>query len=556
MNRLLLIALALLATQARAFEQNDPLGFQGAMGLAPSTTLSAPAQVQPPQPQMQQASAVDYADNMNSNVFGAKLFTGSFTQQGAMQFNPDYLISSGDQIQVRLWGGFNFDSVLTVDPQGNLFLPQLGPVNVRGVRNQELQKIVEDAVRRVFKSNVFSYASLAAAQPVRVFVGGYVNRPGLFNGTSMDSVLHYLDLAGGIDLERGSYLDIQIKRGDQVRANLNLYDFLLLGRIPLTQLSDGDVIFVAPRNRTVKVSGYAENAKQFEFKEEKLALGGLIGLAKPLAKATHVRIVRNTGTTRNVEYYPLEKALEVFISNGDEVEFTADKKPGTITVRVEGEHQSAQEYTLPYGSLIGDLLKHIQYTERSDRESIQLFRTSVRDRQKALLLTSLQSLESTALTARSGTTPEAQLRKIEADMILQWVERAKKIEPRGQVLIAQADNRDSLLLENGDIIRIPARDGLVLVSGEVLFPNAIAFDKGLDLDEYIERAGGYTQNADYNRIVIAHRDGSFEQGNGDIRPGDEVLVLPRVDVKSRQIWTELVQIIYQIAVSAKIVFRL
>jgi protein involved in polysaccharide export with SLBB domain len=546
----------LLVTQAAAFEQNDPLGLQGAVGLTAAAVPAAPAQSPPAPPPAQPVQPADYAANMNSDVFGAQLFTGSFTQQGAMQFNPDYLIASGDQIQVRLWGGFNFDSVLTVDPQGNLFLPQLGPVKVRGIRNQELQQTVENAVRRVFKSNVFSYASLAAAQPVRVFVGGYVKRPGLYNGTSMDSVLHYLDLAGGIDLERGSYLDVQIKRGEQVRSTLNLYDFLLAGRIPLTQLADGDVIFVSPRNNTVKVSGFAENAKRFEFKDENLSLGDLMVLAKPLAKATHVRIVRNTGMVRNVEYFPLEKAREVFIANGDEVEFTADKKPGTITVRVEGEHQSPQEYTLPYGSRIGDLLKQVQYTERSDRDSIQLFRTSVRDRQKALLMTSLKSLESAALTARSGTNPEAQLRRTEADMVLQWVDRARKIEPSGQVLIAQADNRDSLLLENGDVIRIPARDGLVLVSGEVLFPNAIAFDRGLDLEEYIERAGGYTQNADNTRIVIAHRDGSFEQGDGDIRPGDEVLVLPKVDVKSRQIWTELVQIIYQIAVSAKIVFRL
>jgi len=556
MNRYILLIAMLLVTQAAAFEQNDPLGLQGAVGLTAAAVPAAPAQSPPAPPPAQPVQPADYAANMNSDVFGAQLFTGSFTQQGAMQFNPDYLIASGDQIQVRLWGGFNFDSVLTVDPQGNLFLPQLGPVKVRGIRNQELQQTVENAVRRVFKSNVFSYASLAAAQPVRVFVGGYVKRPGLYNGTSMDSVLHYLDLAGGIDLERGSYLDVQIKRGEQVRSTLNLYDFLLAGRIPLTQLADGDVIFVSPRNNTVKVSGFAENAKRFEFKDENLSLGDLMVLAKPLAKATHVRIVRNTGMVRNVEYFPLEKAREVFIANGDEVEFTADKKPGTITVRVEGEHQSPQEYTLPYGSRIGDLLKQVQYTERSDRDSIQLFRTSVRDRQKALLMTSLKSLESAALTARSGTNPEAQLRRTEADMVLQWVDRARKIEPSGQVLIAQADNRDSLLLENGDVIRIPARDGLVLVSGEVLFPNAIAFDRGLDLEEYIERAGGYTQNADNTRIVIAHRDGSFEQGDGDIRPGDEVLVLPKVDVKSRQIWTELVQIIYQIAVSAKIVFRL
>jgi len=130
------------------------------------------------------------------------------------------------------------------------------------------------------------------------------------------------------------------------------------------------------------------------------------------------------------------------------------------------------------------------------------------------------------------------------------------IEPSGQVLIAQASKRDELLLENGDILRIPTKDGLVLVSGEVLFPNAIAFDSSLDLDDYLDKAGGYTQNADASRIVIAHRDGSFAENEGAIRSGDEVLVLPKIDVKSRQIWKEMTQVIYQIAVSAKIVFGL
>ncbi len=547
----ILISMLLCSMQALAIDNTDPLGIQGALGLTPSTTLTLPAAAPRTQAPAQPPQAA-----LPSDVFGAHLFTGNFAQQGAMQFNPDYLISSGDQIQIRLWGGFTFDSVLTVDPQGNLFLPQVGPVRVMGVSNRELQQTVEQAVRQIFKANVFSYASLAAAQPVRVFVGGNVKRPGLYNGTSMDSVLHYLDVAGGIDPERGSFLDVQVKRGETIRARLDLYQFLLAGQIPMVQLADGDVIFVSTRANTVKVNGFAENAKRFEFKDERIALAALLRLAKPLPKATHVRIIRNTGTVHNVEYFALDKAGEITVGNGDEVEFTSDKKPGTITVRVEGEHQSVQEYTLPYGARIGELLKQVQFTERSDRESVQLFRLSVKERQKQLLQSSLNSLESAALTARSGTNAEAQIRKTEADLVLQWVERARKIEPAGQVLIAQANNRDALLLENGDIIKIPARDGLVLVSGEVLFPNAIAYEKRFDLDDYIERAGGYTQNADNSRVLIMHRDGSFEQGDGTLRAGDELLVLPKVDVKSRQIWTEMVQIVYQIAVSARIVFGL
>ncbi|HEY9578242.1 MAG TPA: polysaccharide biosynthesis/export family protein [Rhizorhapis sp.] len=521
------------------------------------------AQVQPETPQ-----SFDYSANLKSDVFGANLFTGAFARQAATQFNPDYMISIGDNIQVRLWGAFQFQASLTVDPQGNIFLPNVGPIHLLGVRNKELQKVVDGAVSRVFRSNVFSYASLASAQPVRVFVGGFVHRPGAYAGTSMDSILHYIDQAGGIDPDRGSFLDIEVKRGSTVRAKLNLYDFLLRGEMPQIQLSDGDVIFVGPRESTIKVSGLAENAKRFEFSGGQMPMSELIALAKPLALATHARVIRNTGVIRNVEYYPLSQAANVILQDGDELEFTADKRLGSITVRVEGEHESPQEYVLPYGTHLGDLLSKISYSERSARTNLQLFRQSVKERQRALLETSLRSLETAALTARSGTSDEARLRQQEADLILRWVDRAKKIEPSGQVVISQSDEIGDLLLENGDIIRVPVKDGLVLVSGEVLFPNAIAFDNNMSVGDYINRAGGFTNNANGARIIVKRQDGSFARAEDDtrmlqfgskkspIQQGDEILVLPKIDVKSRQIFKEMTQILYQIAVSAGVVLGL
>ena len=509
-----------------------------------------------------QQSAVSTA-NRNSQVFGASLFTGAFARQGPTQFNPDYLMAIGDSVRLRLWGSAIFDNVLMVDPQGNIFIPAVGPVKILGVRNQDLESVIEKAVHRVYRANVYSYASLSEAQPVRVYVGGFVNRPGLYNGTSMDSLLHYLDQAGGIDLERGSFLNIQVKRGAQIRTNMNLYDFLLEGKIPQVQLADGDIIFVSPRQKTVTVSGLAENAKRFEFSGAELNGADLIKLAKPFPVATHVRVTRNTGTIRNLEYYPLDQAVSLQLIDGDELAFTADKRPGTITVRVEGEHQSSQEHQLPYGTRIGELLKRIEYSDRSDVANLQLFRLSVKDRQKQVLQTSLKSLEAAALTARSGTNDESILRANEASLILQWVERAKEIEPSGQVQIAQASLRDELLLENGDTVRVPVKDGLVLVGGEVMFPNTLPFESELSAHDYIERAGGFTQNADASKVIIAHRDGSFVESTEGffsrapkVRPGDHILVLPKIDVKSRQIAKEMTTMLFQLALMAGVVFRM
>src|SRR3546814_14636602 len=86
----------------------------------------------------------------------------------------------------------------------------------------------------------------------------------------------------------------------------------------------------------------------------------------------------------------------------------------------------------------------------SARTNLQLFRQSVKERQRALLETSLRSLETAALTARSGTSDEARLRQQEADLILRWVDRATKIEPSGQVVISQSDEIGDLLLANGE----------------------------------------------------------------------------------------------------------
>jgi protein involved in polysaccharide export with SLBB domain len=326
----------------------------------------------------------------------------------------------------------------------------------------------------------------------------------------------------------------------------------------LIQLADGDVIFISPRQNTVVVSGEAKIAKRFEFQSSGLTIAQLSQLVKPSSRATHIRITRNSGIIKNIDYYTLADANEVEIHNGDAVEFTADKKPGTISVRVEGEHLSPQEYVLPYGARIGELLQKIKFSERSDTASMQLYRESVKERQKIKLAASLKTLESSVLTARSSSSDESAIRKEEAARVLQWVERAKSIEPTGQVLIAQADNRDGLLLENGDIIKVPARDGLVLVAGEVLFPNSIAYDESLQLQDYVNLAGGYTQNADDSRILILHRDGNVEDGSAssELRAGDGIMVMPQVDAKLFQVSKEFIQILFQIGIAASVLLLL
>lgn len=504
------------------------------------------------------ARLVDYEANAASNVFGAQLFTGSFSKAAAATFNPDYTVSIGDTIRLRMWGGYDFDGTLTVDPQGAIFLPHRGPLRIVGTRNRDLQATVSAALRKVFSEKVAIYASLQSGQPVRVYVTGFVRHPGMYEGTGGDSVLKYLDLAGGIDPDRGTFLDVQVKRGAETRAHIDLYRFLTSGLIDTPQLVDGDLVFVGPRHNVVAVEGLASNARLFEFGGTSESLAALVELARPDPRSTNVRITRSHGEVQNVEYYAVSQAPSLQIYPGDVVAFTADKQRGTITVRVEGEHRGPREYVVPYGTDLARLMKGVQPSTRSNFANLQLFRASVREKQAKLLSESLIQLQNSALTARSGTNEEAQLREREAALVLQWVDKARSIEPRGQIVVGSGPNWKDVVLENGDVVNVPPRDGMVLVGGEVLFPNTMVYQPGLRLNDYIQLAGGYTQNADSSRTVIAHEDGTFvdSRHSNDVRVGDQILVLPKVDFKTRQFAKDVFTVLYQIAISAKVAIGL
>lgn len=538
------LAVALAST---AMAQNPPRSPAG--GSAPPAA-AAPAALAAPMP-------ADPSTATKPLVFGSQMFSGRFASEAFSGFNPEYRIAVGDRLLVRMWGAFEHDAGHVVDAQGNVFLPNVGPVRVLGVRNAELNTQVETQVKRVFRANVGVYASLEAAQPVKIYVTGFVRAPGLYGGLSSDSILYYLDRAGGIDPDRGSYLQVDVLRNGVLRHTVNLYRFLLNGLLDPMQLQDGDTLVVPPRKHTVMVGGEVLNPYIFEFDKGRIVASELLASARPRPGATHLSIVRKVGAQTRSEYHPIAAANDVQILDGDEVYVTSDKYPGTILVRIEGAHLGERTVVLPYGAKLSDALARVRAAPQANMDALQLFRRSVAERQRALMESSLRSLETYALTSRSSTTEEATLRRTEGQQILEFIERARRVQPRGQVVLARTPDAGDTLLEDGDVLRVPERSNLIMVSGEVLFPNALVFDKGADLETYVERAGGYTQGADLARVVVMRQDGSVVLAN-DVRlqPGDEIMALPKVESKNIEIARGITQIVYQIAVAARIALGL
>ncbi|WP_444939907.1 SLBB domain-containing protein [Microbulbifer sp. ZKSA004] len=490
-------------------------------------------------------------------VFGESLFQGAFKDQPYSGFNPDYRISVGDQVNLQLWGAYNFSASLPVDPKGNIFVPEVGPVHVAGVKNGELNNFVLRHVKRVFKNNVQAYANLEASQPVKVFVTGYVNSPGLYNGFSSDSILYYLDSAGGINELSGSFVNIKVMRqGKEIQA-VNLYKFLVDGDMPALQLRNGDVVVVGARNGSVTVNGAVQKEAQLEFVGPYTQLGEVLLVTKPAPQANFARITQVINGIQKAEYMPLASAMTTRLYPGAHVELVQDNDIESISIRVSGELDGPATYVLPYGAKLSELLNQLSFRNNADRDSIQLYRKSVADKQRVALDRSLDALQMEVLTRQPNTDLEKSAQKDNAAMIQNFIKQARKAEPRGQVVIAKNPNSANMLLEDGDELVVPLKSSTVSIVGEVIFPTSLVYSKNRTLEDYIELAGGFANNANRDELVILHLDGTISRiTDGDfdnrlgnrLRPGDEIMVMPKIHSSELQVTKDLTEILYRIAV--------
>ena len=487
--------------------------------------------------------------------YGANLFAGGYETERSDGLNDNYLIAPGDKLNIWIWGAVNFSNVVTVDNQGNIFIPDVGPINVKNVPASQINNLVTSKIGDVFTNNVNIYVNLLTTTPVSVFVTGPVIRPGQYAGQSSDSVLYFLKRAGGIDSDRGSYRQIKILRQNQVIQQIDLYEFMQQGRMPKLSLKDQDVILVEPQGPMINVAGKVRNPFRFELKKRNTQGSELINYALPLAKVSHVGVIGDRPNGPFSIYLPYKDFASVQLKDGDKVLFNDDMHAQVYDVQVTGSYMGPSYFTVRKETKLHDLLNHIPIDPKlADYQSIYLMRKSVAARQKEMLDESLNRLERSVFTAPASSDGEAVIRAKEAELVMQFVEKARRIQPLGKVVVADKGIIANIQLEQGDQIVIPNKTDLIQVGGEVLMPQAVVYNANADLDDYVAWAGGFTERANDKRIAVVHANGLVEfKGQGSVQAGDQILVLPKVDSKTMQSVKDITQIIYQIAVAADVV---
>jgi len=133
-------------------------------------------------------------------------------------------------------------------------------------------------------------------------------------------------------------------------------------------------------------------------------------------------------------------------------------------------------------------------------------------------------------------------------------------------LVVENDDYQSIRLQDGDTLTVPIIPQSVSVFGEVQFPTSHLHTEGLTVDDYLDRSGGPTRQADESRVYVVKADGSvmlpeesrwFGGRSQQLAPGDTIIVPIDVDrLNQLELWSNVSQIVYQMALGAAAVGNL
>ncbi|STX51873.1 Polysialic acid transport protein kpsD precursor [Legionella busanensis] len=498
--------------------------------------------------------------NQRLPVFGRNLFGRQCEQlHQARFFNPRYRLTVGDEVNIQIWGAYQLSQKVIVDSQGNIFIPELGPVKVEGIENQKLNDVIQQHMKKSFKKGVNLYADLVTAQPVQVYVAGFVNSPGLYDGLSSDSVIYFLCSAGGINLDEGSFRDIAVIRNGKRLRHVDLYDFLFKGNVNPFQLHQGDTILVRAQKYSITVAGDVKSPYQYELLEKEIPLSSLMRLANVEPTATYVRIQRNQGMKPTFIYEQIHQSKPVKIKAGDRITFVADKEVRQTLITVKGQVKGPHQYVVIQGTTLAQFIKTLPIASNANLDNLQLFRESVAKQQKEALHASLSRLQRQTMTGETLTGDDAKLQEARSELITKFVQEAKQVETRGQVVVGEQNHWDKIILQNNDVINIPIKSSVVTVSGDVVNSISLTVNPRYRLIDYINAAGGFQKTANQAEFLLVRQSGqvqlvkhNWHSGQVDLKGGDQLIVLPKQTESGMKMTGMMTSIIYQLALAAKV----
>ncbi|MEM9325434.1 MAG: SLBB domain-containing protein [Bacteroidota bacterium] len=412
-------------------------------------------------------------------LFGYKLFHNDnvdFSPNYNMPTPGDYVLGPGDEVIIQIYGTSQESYQLTIDPEGRLLIPLLGPVQMSGLSmnaarirlKERLSKIYSGLVRD--RPSVFMDVSLGSIRTIRVNVWGEVQRPGTYALPSFATPFMALYSCGG-PTTIGTFREIEIYRDGQLAETIDIYQFLRSGQLgALARLQDNDIILVRPFGNHVEVLGSVKRAGIFELKPEEtlVDLMDYAGGFRPGAIRESVSLERLNGGSQSIQDVALDAKLRLI--DGDKVIVRKGADPLIEKVQIEGAVANPGAYGWSQGLSISDLV-----------------------------------------AKAGGLSPEAYLQ----DATLFRKKSDLSTQTISIKLSEVLENGTPFSLEIGDLVVVSSRYELsetpfIEVSGEVINPGVMPFFEGMTISDAILLSSGLRNSGVGGRVELVRRPESAQ----------------------------------------------
>ncbi|EOX4906463.1 SLBB domain-containing protein [Vibrio alginolyticus] len=235
------------------------------------------------------------------------------------------------------------------------------------------------------------------------------------------------------------------------------------------------------------------------------------------------------------------------------------------TVTLQGEVRFPGTYTVRQGETLSELLDRAGgLTEFAHPQGAIFTREALRLQEQKLL--NQYAADMRKETAKKTFRADSNIGSVISDpeKTLAFVEEASRSKALGRMVvqlnrILKGERSADFMLEDGDFLFVPTFRNTVSIMGEVQVPITYLLDNKLDVDDYLNKAGGAKKQADEDRIFVVRADGSvykpssgywFGNNKEGLKAGDTIVVPIDTDYRDAlSTWTAATQILYQTGVA-------
>ena len=350
----------------------------------------------------------------------------------------------------------------------------------------------------------------------------------------------------------------------------------------MTQVAPGDP------PRVVDIQGAVRHPGQYPLPTGAYSVKSLIVAAGGLLDSSYLftaEVIRNTldkreNSVTNIFDVDLQQAL---------------RQPGTVQklmprdvllvkriadyghkrkVTIGGEVRFPGTYNITKGETLSHVIQRAGgLTENAfprgaifTRVSIQKLEAQRLQQSREKLKADLASLELSQQSSGNNSKTASGLASLKG-----LLAQAQHVKPTGRLVINLPEilkdpKQHDLTLRDGDSLFVPQQPQSVAVIGEVQFATSHLYNPNLTVQNYIDKSGGETDNANGDKVYVVRADGSvwlpdqskwFGSSDGKVEAGDTIVVPLKIyRVDNMKILADSSQIFYQIALGAVAVGRL